>query len=165
MKLKLASVMLLLLAAACNQSRGPGGPGSAKPDEAGGDGGAVMGSCAEQYGAQTLAKKQFAFDGELVGIKPSSGEHEEGHERDGTDAEFGTLTFEVKQWFKGGDSERIELKSSVPVDAVSSVDSPVLEKGSRYLVSGEDGFMHSCGFSRAWSEDAAAEWKATFSAG
>lgn len=163
MKRRGAAVLMIALLAACNRSSAPdGGPTAQRNGDQSKGPGAVMGSCVETYSPEALASKEFAFDGELVKIDiPQEGTGSDQVKAEG-DSGFGTVTLEVKQWFKGGEGSRIELRSSVPLDAVSSVDSPSLKEGDRYLVAGDDDYMHSCGFTREWSADEASEWEAAF---
>jgi hypothetical protein len=81
------------------------------------------------------------------------------------------VTYQVHQWFAGGDDETVTLaawqidvadlsSSEVSADSVGTV---VLSEGMRLLVSGEDMVAWlGCGFTRPYSATEAARWEAAF---
>ena len=52
----------------------------------------------------------------------------------------------VDKWFKGGDSDLVELTPADP-DLVALIGAIEFEEGGSYLVSAADGHVNSCGFS------------------
>jgi hypothetical protein len=118
---------------------GDDGPGIAADSarETGGEGLAAL--CVELYSPETLPNRQFAFDGVVESI-------------DGTMA-----TFRVSHVYLGEPGETITLEAGSLL-SLTADNETVLEPGGRYLVSGDDVFAWSCGFTQPWSEDLAAEW-------
>lgn len=117
-------------------------PASGGPSTALGDGSAA---CIEVYTPATLGNRDFAFDGTVTGIDS------------GTDELGVRVTFDVNRLYIG------ELGSSVTLTATGvgpdSEGGPGLNVGDRLLISGDEDFMWTCGFSRTWSADMAAEWE------
>lgn len=112
-------------------------------------------SCVKHYSPENLITQEYAFDGVVAEIRDESGAEDSG---------FGEIDFKVNRWFKGGSDNSATLKAPVPVaeGAVTSVDFPSIKKGDRYLVSGEGGFAHACGFTRAYTESEAQVWEDAF---
>lgn len=146
----------LLLAGCTGQDPAPdralpdaGGPASV-------EGRTSLGSCVEQYSPQALGNRRYAFDGEVQRVEAPTGEAD-------AEAPGETLvTFRVNRWFKGGTASTVTLRSAIPVGtAVTSADQSGLSltEGGRYLVSGDEDFIWSCGFTAAFSDSLAAEWE------
>lgn len=158
-------VLVMLTMAACSGSAAPGSKpnGSASGDTGRGpavSGGAATsaGSCVEQYSPETLKNRQLALDGVVTRIVAGNLPAEAGEQ---VLSDESVVTLRVNKWYKGGSANEITLKSSIPLTPViSSTQGPSLEVGKRYLVSGDAGFMWSCGFSTAFSDAKAAEWAA-----
>jgi hypothetical protein len=100
-----------------------------------------IGTCVETYSQETLANRDFAFDGTVTAI-------------DGDEVTFG-----VADVFRG------ELAGSATFTAtgmtgtsVTSAGGPSLVIGQRYLVAGDDRFAWACGFTRPYDAAVAAEW-------
>ena len=163
-----AAVLLTLLLAACaNEAQvAPADPDPAAT-ETGGEavsmGGAA--SCVEEYGAETLAGRDFAFDGTVEAVGEADASDVEG-DSDGSVP----VTFTVAEWFVGGDGDRVTVDMPAP-GIVSSDGGIAYEVGTRLLVSGEPRFggepldaavAWGCGFTRAYDDATAAEWRATF---
>jgi hypothetical protein len=110
-----------------------------RPDDRGETG--VQASCVEPFtGPESLRAREFALDGTIVGIEvPVEG--------DGEDLGEPTLvTLQVGRWFKGGESDRVTLKTySRPGVVTSAGGGFPLEEGARVLVSGDGGFIWDCG--------------------
>ncbi|MGH2811238.1 MAG: hypothetical protein ACRDI1_00805 [Actinomycetota bacterium] len=102
----------------------------------------VQGSCSEQYSFENLPHREFAFDGRVAEI---AGDTE--------------VVFSVNEWFRGEESTRVKLRSAIPLDQPATADLPEIEVGKRLLVSGEDGFMWGCGFTRPYTEQEAEVWE------
>lgn len=142
------------------------GPASAEPT----DGAVSMGgaaSCVEVYGAESLAGRAFAFDGTVEAVGEAAASGAEG-DSDGSVP----VTFTVAEWFAGGDGDRATVDMPAP-GMVSSDGGIAYEVGTHLLVSGEPRFggepmdaavAWGCGFTRAYDEATAAEWRATFAA-
>lgn len=111
----------------------------------GSGGGGAAGMCI-QYSIELLKEREFAFDGTVTAL-------------DGNMA-----TFSVTTAFWG-----VETGSSVTLQAdlmanpgpnVALEGGPILVVGQRYLVSGDDTFAWTCGYTQEWTAEAAAEWAA-----
>lgn len=162
-------VLLTLTMAACANSptpskeAGSNGTGPAEGTETrdqavtSAGGGTSAASCVEQYSPETLKNRQIALDGVVTKVASRAATAETNEEIITDDS---TVTFRVNKWFKGGSGDEVTLKSSIPLSPViSSAQGPSIEVGKRYLVSGDGGFMWSCGFSFAFTEAAEAQWK------
>lgn len=117
-------------------------------------GGDIAMSCAFGYSSETLAQRDYAFDGELIdaGEPPADG---------GVALALGRITFKVNEWFKGGDGNTVTLEGGgLPIGYGSEDEGAVLVEGGRYLVSGDEDFVWACGFTKTYSEAMAAEWRA-----
>jgi hypothetical protein len=126
-------------------------PATEAPDEAGenGAGGATLaGSCVEMYSLETLAKRDYAFDGTITSIK--SGAADEGD----------TITFDVEEWFHGGEGATAERRGSG--GGMTSAGGEARSEGDRLLVAGDDDFAWDCGFTQPYDASVAADWKAAF---
>lgn len=111
------------------------------------DSGAVSGaSCVKVFSPENLTAQEFAFDGVVAGVVGDE------------------IEFTVNTWFKGPGTASIKLKAPVPLEpgSVTSTDFPSINKGDRYLVSGEEEFAHPCGFTKVYTETDAAEWQDSF---
>jgi hypothetical protein len=146
--------LVLTLAACAEGARGDDG-GNPTADRTGPlpDGGDA--SCVESYAPQAVAGRSFAFDGEVVRIGPSVSDR-----GDGGDLNLPGVTFEVREWFSGGEGDTVTVDMQVP-DSAYGV-------GSRLLVSGEPRWGGSpltkpiawaCGFSRYYDTETAAAWR------
>lgn len=122
-------------------------------------------SCVEEYTADAVRDRYFAFDGVVVRIGPSVTERS-----DSLGPELAGVTFAVQEWFRGGSGGTVTVDMPPPADGVrsSSVDGPAYGVGSRLLVSGEDRWGGTgledpiawmCGFTRYYDEATAASWR------
>lgn len=121
------------------------GPAAVTPDETiGGGGGLAM--CAFLYDLETLAERDFAFDGTVASV-------------DGDKA-----TYTVNEWFKGGSGAEITLDGASGLGSLASTGGDVvLEPGAHVLVAGDDTFAWSCGFTQAYDADIADAWRTALS--
>lgn len=119
----------------------------------------TTGSCVETYSLQTLRNRQVAFDGVVKQVQRYLGNVPPG---EGQELQQDRVLFQVNRWYRGGSGDTTTLKSSVPLEAIvsDSLDTPSLKIGGRYLVSGDGGFIWSCGFTRAYSAGEASRWEA-----
>lgn len=102
------------------------------------------GSCLESYDLTSLAQRELSLDGVVEAMKGDN------------------ITFSVKHWYKGGSGPEISLAGAATLAAITSAGEPVtLKPGTRLLVSGDGGFAWSCGFTREYRSDTAAEWART----
>ena len=124
------------------------GGGNGKKDEAqtvlvltAPDGTSMM-SCI-QFSVDVLRGMQSAFDGTAIAV-------------DGDQ-----VTLDVNRWYKGGDADRVEIKSrsDIPVSLEGEID---FTEGERYLVTATDGAMNICGYSAVWTQDMADAFEAAF---
>ena len=100
-----------------------------------------IGSCVETYSAETLANRDFAFDGIVTAI-------------DGDSA-----TFEVTEAFEGDLGDTITLQAAgMTGTSITSAGGPSLAEGQRYLVAGDDQFVWACGFTQPYNQIVAAQW-------
>lgn len=133
------------------------------PEEEGGalpDGGAA--SCVESYSLQTLRNRDFAFDGIVVRMGPSVSDR-----GDDGDLNLAGITFEVREWFVGGDADEVTVDLQSVGEGTAEEDLP-FRVGTRLLVSGEPRWggvpMDSpiawgCGFTRYYDEESAKAWR------
>lgn len=119
------------------------------------DGTVSMGNpeCVEVYGPETLARRDFAFDGTLTSVEPSPEQH--------LNVGTGRLTFSVKHWYRGSEAPTIVLRTS-GLGMFATPDGFQAHTGDRLLVSGEEDIAWICGFSQPWSPERAAEWEGVF---
>lgn len=120
---------------------------AAPPPQTGNEGGGGGGlSICLAFSIEELQARDFAFDGTVTAIN-------------GTDA-----TFTVNDGFWGvEDGASITLGAELMVGDPSIValdGGPLLVVGDRYLVSGDDTFAWSCGYTLVYDEASAAEWAA-----
>lgn len=113
-------------------------------------GGEPLGSAAADclaYDEATLLAQELAFDGTLVAASA-----------DGEQA-----TFEVHNWFRGGDAAEVVLEAGGLLRAeAQALVGTALEVGERYLISSRDGVVWACGYSVTYDSDLAAEWAELF---
>jgi hypothetical protein len=113
-------------------------PSNDPSDEPGTD----IGRCVETYSAETLANRDFAFDGIVTAIEGDK------------------ATFAVDEVFQGDIGDSITLQASgMTGTSVTSVGGPSLARGERFLVAGDDEFVWACGFTQPYNEAVAAEWR------
>lgn len=104
--------------------------------------------CVEQYSLESLAARDFAFDGTVTAI-------------DGDE-----ISFEVHEVFAGDVTGTVTLGGAAVVAAdqsVSSVPGADLEVGDRALVAGDERFAWGCGFTQAHDPEVADQWRDTLS--
>lgn len=105
------------------------------------DPGPGIGSCVETYSADTLANRDFAFDGTVAAI-----------DRD-------QVTFTVNERFAGsGGAETTLTATGMTGTSITSAGGPSLTAGQRYLVAGDDTFAWACGFTQPYDAAGAVEW-------
>lgn len=103
--------------------------------------GAGIGSCVETYSGETLADRDFAFDGTVTAIDGDS------------------VTFTVNEAYQGDVGETITLQApGMTGTSVTSAGGPSLAEDERYLVAGDDQFVWACGFTQPYDQAVAAEW-------
>jgi hypothetical protein len=110
-------------------------------------------SCVEQYSAQTLPNRDYAFEGVIASVDRPG-------EPAGTDLGGATTTviFDVKRWFWGGTGDRVSLRTyAAPPVSREAVDASI---GAHLLASGDEDFLWACGFTKPFSESAADEFEA-----
>jgi hypothetical protein len=140
----LAAVALtMVVATAC-------GDDDAAETVTGGDplGGGAAADCMV-YDESVLLGQEIAFDGTLVAGDEATDE----------------ATFEVHQWFRGGEGAEIVLAAGglLRTDAAALVGT-ALQVGQRYLISSTDGVVWACGYSVTYDTELATEWEALFAA-
>jgi len=114
------------------------GGGAPAPSQ---DPGPNAGACVETYSPQTLANRDFAFDGTVTAIDGDS------------------VTFAVNDTFQGDLATSVTLEATgMTGSSVTSAGGPSLAEGQRYLVAGDDRFVWACGFPRPYDAADAAEW-------
>ncbi|MCK0114340.1 hypothetical protein MWU75_19565 [Ornithinimicrobium sp. F0845] len=124
------------------------------------DGGAA--SCVELYSLKTLQNRDFAFDGIVVRMGPSVSDR-----GDGGDLNLAGVTFEVREWFVGGDANEVTVDVQGVGAGTAEGDMP-FGVGTRLLMSGEPRWggapldspiAWGCGFSRYYDEETAKSWR------
>jgi hypothetical protein len=140
---------VLLVAGAVSAVVLTGGPSGEGPGPVNGPGPA-LGSCVEQFSVETLADRDFAFDGTVSGVvTPGDAQTEEG-------AAATMVTFQVRHWFKGGSGDSVTVKTYEQPGAVTSIEGSLdLSVGTRLLAAGDDDFLWSCGFSMPYTQASA----------
>lgn len=114
----------------------------------------TQGSCVERYSAGTLPDRDYAFEGVVAAVDPPAN-------LEGTDLGGATTTvvFDVRRWYWGGTGDRASLRTyAVPPVSTEAIDVSI---GAHLLVSGDEDFLWSCGFTKPFSEGAASEFEAT----
>jgi len=120
----------------------------------------------EQYSPATVKGRAFAFDGTVSRIAATPPPAEGSVALPG----YSAVTFEVHEWFRGGDQPTVTVDMMSPPTAgvVSSVEGVDYGVGTRLLVSGEPRFGGSplkapiawgCGFTRPFDASIAAAWR------
>jgi hypothetical protein len=112
--------------------------------------------CVEQYSPSTLQNRSWAFEGVITAAEGPA-------DPTGEDPGQGTstVTFDVDRWFWGGPGEQISLRTYASPSSVGDVDDSV---GAHLLVSGEEDFLWSCGFTKPFTEVALGEFEAAAAA-
>lgn len=114
------------------------GPGTGPISPGGG-----MALCVESYDLETLAHREFAFDGTVTAIN-------------GDEA-----TFHVNVGFRGSGGSTITLVATgMTGGAITLGGGPNLRIGDRYLVAGDEHFAWGCGFSQPYDARIASDWAA-----
>ncbi|WP_161965218.1 hypothetical protein [Ornithinimicrobium cerasi] len=123
------------------------------------DGGAA--ACVESYSLDTLQNRGFAFDGIVVRLGPSVTDR-----GDDGDLNLVGVTFQVREWFDGGDADEVTVDLQVVGEGTAEEDLP-FRVGTRLLVSGEarwggepmdSPIAWGCGFTRYYDEETAKAW-------
>ena len=105
--------------------------------------GGGMASCVELYDLETLAQREFAFDGTVTAI---NGEE---------------ATFTLNTVFRGSAGSTVTLVATgMTGGAITSAGDVQLTLGGRYLVAGEEHFAWACGFTQPYDPSVAADWAA-----
>ena len=121
-----------------------GGDAAPSPPTGSGDGGGEAGMCI-QYSLAELQARDFAFDGIVTALNGDQ------------------ATFAVNTAFWGIEGSSVTLTAGIGMTSESGIaldGGPLLVVGDRYLVSGDDVFAWSCGYSLAYDPAVAAEWAA-----
>lgn len=114
---------------------------------------AVSFSCVERYGPETLAKRKFAFDGDVISVTST----------DSARPGDALIEFAVRHWYRGGDEPRTTLRTITrTANSSTSVDAIPIMPGMRLLVAGNTDFAWPCGFTQVWTAEAAAVWEEVF---
>jgi hypothetical protein len=116
------------------------------------DGSSGLGSCAFEFSPDTLAERQFAFDGTVSDIVEPVAE----------DAPY-DVVFDVTHWYAGGDGSIVTVQT-YDVSGSSLAGDLGLEEGERILASGDDGYLWGCGFSVPYSDQDAGVFEGAFGA-
>lgn len=123
------------------------GPSREAPRSSTRGGGSALGSCVEEVSVESLARRDFAFDGTISEVIPPEDPEAEGP------AAAAEVVFEVHRWYKGSRGDTVTLKTYELPGVISSIEGSLdLSIGSRLLASGDDVFLWSCGFSMPYSE-------------
>lgn len=157
-----AMALSALLLAACSDAGDAGGgrEGATGSDQTGDEAlvdpivaeGTGLGSCAFEFSAQTLAERQFAFEGTVSEIREPAA----------TDAPH-EIVFEVAQWFEGGEASTTIVRT-YEVSGTSLAGDLGLAVGDHVLASGDEDFLWGCGFSMPYSDVNASLFEEAFAA-
>jgi hypothetical protein len=122
-----------------------GGTAAPPPPTGTGDGGGGLGICI-QFSMEELQARDFAFDGTVTAVNGDQ------------------ATFTVNDGFWGvEDGTSVTLTAGIGMLEESGValdGGPLLVIGDRYLISGDDGYAWTCGYSLVYDPATAAEWAA-----
>jgi hypothetical protein len=120
-----------------------GGTAAPPPQTGNGDGGGGLGICIA-FSMEELQARDFAFDGTVTAVNGNQ------------------ATFAVNDGFWGvEDGSSVTLTAGVGMLEESGValdGGPLLIVGDRYLISGDDAFAWTCGYSLVFDAATAAEW-------
>jgi hypothetical protein len=116
--------------------------GTAAPPPQTGNGGGATGMCI-QFSPEELAARDFAFDGTVTAVNGDQ------------------ATFTINTAFWGVSGSEVTLTAGIGMIEESGValdGGPLLVIGERYLISGDDTFAWTCGYSVVYDEATAAQW-------
>ncbi|MGH2636968.1 MAG: hypothetical protein ACRDHU_12595 [Actinomycetota bacterium] len=156
-----AALAGLVLAGCSNADEGGSVPSGEASDQTAGDEALVdpiiaegngLGSCAFEFSVDTLAEREFAFEGTVTEIR----------EPEAMDAPY-QVDFEVARWFTGGETTNVTL-GTYDVSGTSLAGDLGLAVGDHVLASGDDEFLWGCGFSMTYSDDSADVFEQAFPA-
>jgi hypothetical protein len=94
------------------------------------------------FSVEELAKAEIAFEGTV------------------TSSEGETVTFEVDEWFKGGDADQVILEAPAGMEAL--IGGIPFTVGEAYLISAYDGTVNYCGFSGPSTPELRSAYEAAF---
>lgn len=118
----------------------------------------TQGSCVERYSAETLSNRDYAFEGVVAAVDPPA--NPEAMDAGGATT---TVVFDIRRWFWGGTGDQTSLRTyATPPVPTEALDASI---GARLLVSGDEDFLWSCGFTKPFSDDAAGEFAAAAEVG
>lgn len=113
----------------------------------------------------TIGNRDFAFDGTVMSIGPGT-TNWPGPGRG--DLDLASVTFQVNEWFTGGDGDTVAVDMGAPTDGEMQ-QAATYEVGTRLLVSGEPrwggapldrAIAYGCGgFTRYYEASMAEEWR------
>jgi hypothetical protein len=112
--------------------------------------------CHETYSLAALARRSFAFDGEVVEVTLPA-------EAQGPPQPT-QIKFVVHQWYRGG-AEREVIVRATGVGLATSEPTFDARPGARLLVAGNDRIAWSCGFTQPRTDQVASEWQRVFQNG
>lgn len=110
------------------------------------------GMCVERYSPGTLPNRDYAFEGVIAAVEPPADAL--GNELGGAPT---TVTFDVERWFWGGSGGEVSVRT---YSAATSEEAAEGSIGAHLLVSGDEDFLWSCGFTQPFSEGAAGQFEA-----
>jgi hypothetical protein len=106
----------------------------------------ISAMCVELYSLETLAAREFAFDGTVTEVNGDA------------------ISFDVTEWFHGGEGDAVSLEGALTLSGLSTAgDAVPIEPGTRLLVAGDDTFLWGCDFTQPYDASVAADWRATLS--
>ena len=116
--------------------------------------------CRPRYSPETVRERAFAFDGTVKSVEMRVDANLPVEE--GQAPNVAWTTFNVNQWFKGGESQEVEIW----VDPHTPGGVWPVEPGDRLLIAGEyrwrqppeDPLAWGCGFTQRYTPEAAAQW-------
>jgi hypothetical protein len=104
-------------------------------------GGGAAGRCVATYSLTTLAERDHAFAGTVTAIDGDA------------------ITFEVEESFRGDRDGTATLGGGLLLTGITPDSGPPLAVGDRVLVAGDGDFAWGCGFTQAYDEQVAAQWR------
>ena len=101
-----------------------------------------MALCIEMYDLTTLKNREVAFAGTVKSVEGDK------------------VTFSVDEAFRGVTGDEVTLEGAQGLSGLTSAsEGASLEPGAKMLVSGDDGFVWTCGFTQPYADDVAAQWR------
>lgn len=115
--------------------------------------------CVVEYSRETLANREFAFDGTIVSFDVHAPLPPDPEDLGSEHKDY--ATFQVHEWFTGGTGPTVRIALD-DFETPMKTGLPTSEGRERLLVSGDDQTAWLCGFTRRYSQRDARIWVEAF---